>query len=109
MNYKVEATPQFLAEAKRLAKRYLSLRDDIATLAEVLSNNPNQGTALGGGAYKIRMAITSKGKGKSGGARIITCVKVMSARVYLVSIYDKSEHSDISDHVLKDRIRNLPE
>jgi hypothetical protein len=46
-------------------------------------------------------------KGKSGGARVITCVKVVAERVYLVSIYDKSQQSDISDKDLKERIKNL--
>ncbi|HEY8937578.1 MAG TPA: type II toxin-antitoxin system RelE/ParE family toxin [Cyclobacteriaceae bacterium] len=54
------------------------------------------------------MAITSKGKGKSGGARIITCVRVISSKVYLVSIYVKSEQDNISDQTLKDRIKKLP-
>ena len=69
MSYKVEATPHFLAEAKKLSKKYPSLKNDIASLAVELSANPVMGTPLGKNAYKIRMAITSKGKGKSGGAR----------------------------------------
>ena len=67
MPFKIEATPEFLSEAKRLAKKYPSIKNDIATLANQLVVNPNLGTALGNNAYKIRMAITSKGKGKSGG------------------------------------------
>jgi hypothetical protein len=70
--------------------------------------NPATGTPLGKDAYKVRLAITSKGKGKSGGARVITCVKIVAETVYLVSIYDKSVQSDISDKELKERIKNLP-
>ena len=49
------------------------------------------------GFYKIRLGIKSKGKGKRGGARVITCVKVVAETVFLVSISDKSEQSDIAD------------
>ncbi len=107
MNYRVEATPLFLVEAKKLTKKYLSLKLDISILAEQLSANPLQGIPLGKGAYKIRLSITSKGKGKSGGARVITCVKIISSKVYLVSIYDKSDQDSISDKVLKERLKNL--
>ncbi len=108
MPFKVEATPEFLNEAKKLARKYPSLKNDIAGLAAQLSSSPMQGTPLGKDAYKIRLAIASKGKGKSGGARVITCVKIVSTTVYLVSIYDKSVQSDISDKELKQRIKNLP-
>ena len=109
MPFNIEATPEFLSEAKKLAKKYSSLGNDIAALANQLIINPTMGTPLGKEAYKIRLAITSKGKGKSGGARVITCVKIVASTIYLVSIYDKSVQSDISDKELKERIKNLPE
>ncbi|HEY8937577.1 MAG TPA: hypothetical protein VIM65_20265 [Cyclobacteriaceae bacterium] len=64
MSFKVEATPLFLVEAKRLAKRYPSLKNDIALLAEELSNDPNQGTPLGKGAFKIEWLSLLKEKVK---------------------------------------------
>ncbi|MEN5132112.1 type II toxin-antitoxin system RelE/ParE family toxin [Elizabethkingia anophelis] len=70
-------------------------------LLEVLIKNPDQGTALGNNFYKIRLAISSKGKGKSGGARLITYVKVHESTIYLTSIYDKSEKDNITDNELK--------
>jgi hypothetical protein len=85
------------------------LKNDIAKLAEGLMNEPIQGTPLGKNSFKIRMAITSKGQGKSGGARVITCLKVLATIVYIVSIYDKSVREDISDKELKERIKNLPD
>ena len=66
-----------------------------------LETNPTQGDALGKDCYKIRMAISSKGKGKSGGARVITCVKVTDESITLLSIYDKSEQSDIPGKLLQ--------
>ena len=46
------------------------------------------------------MAIGSKGKGKSGGARVITLLKVIDKVVYLAAIYDKSERASITDKEL---------
>lgn len=46
------------------------------------------------------MKISSKGKGKSGGSRVITCVKIANEEITLLSICDKSEQADISDGFL---------
>lgn len=59
-----------------------------------------QGTPIGKDCYKIRLSIKSKGKGKSGGARLVTCVIAVDERVLLLSIYDKSEQADIPDKFL---------
>jgi len=76
MSYSVSSIPLFDRQAKRLTKKYPSLKKDLAPLIEKLKDRPEQGKHLGNHFYKIRLAITSKGKGKSGGARIITYVKV---------------------------------
>ncbi len=107
MSYNIEVTPNFAYEAKRLSKKYPSIKKDIEQLASQLSVNPKIGTSLGNEFYKIRMAISSKGKGKSGGARIISCVKVERTIVYLVSIYDKSEKENITDKELKELARQI--
>lgn len=107
MPFNVAATPEFLAESKKLSKKYPSLRNDIEMLAIQLQSKPLSGTPLGKDVYKIRLAITSKGKGKSGGARVITCVRIIAQTVYLVSIYDKSDQANISDKELKAGIKNL--
>jgi hypothetical protein len=65
------------------------------------------GTSLGRDCYKIRLSISSKGKGKSGGARIITYVRVVKNRVYLMDIYDKSEQANISEKELIELIAIL--
>ena len=106
MNYKVSTIPLFDQQAKRLAKKYPSLKNDLAELVSTLTNKPNLGTALGNNFYKIRLAITSKAKGKSGGARVITFVKVTETNVYLGSIYDKAVKSTITDKELQ-QIFNL--
>ena len=97
----VKATEHFKIEAKPLLKKYPSLLDDIEQLIDSLMINPEQGVPLGQNCFKIRLAIKSKGKGKSGGARIITCVKIIAETVYLISIYDKSNKDSISANELK--------
>ena len=101
MSYNVLYTENFLKEAKRLAKKYISLKSDIAALIESLEQDPTQGKSLGKDCFKIRMAIASKRKGKSGGARVIACVFIADTEVHLLTIYNKSEKEDISDKELK--------
>jgi mRNA-degrading endonuclease RelE of RelBE toxin-antitoxin system len=72
MTCEVLTTEKFERQAKRLLKKYPSLKKEIIHLEENLSENPKLGTSLGNNFYKIRLAIKSKGKGKSGGARVIT-------------------------------------
>ncbi|MCY7350405.1 MAG: type II toxin-antitoxin system RelE/ParE family toxin [Cytophagaceae bacterium] len=97
---KVEVAKNFRRETKRLVKKYRSLAQEVADLITNLPENPNQGTPIGRDCYKIRLAIASKGKGKSGGGRVITCVKVTAEIVTLLTIYDKSEQEDIADNAL---------
>jgi len=91
---------RFDREAKRLYKRYASLTDEIEALAEELRINPTKGTPIGRSCYKIRLAVKSKSKGKSGGARVITFYYIHGNTVYLLSIYDKSERVTITDDEL---------
>jgi mRNA-degrading endonuclease RelE of RelBE toxin-antitoxin system len=104
MSYEVSSTPFFEREAKPLIKKYSSLADELSDLISSLEEQPVQGTALANNCYKIRLAIKSKGKGKSGGARIITCVIAVREVVLLLSIYDKSEQQTISDAEIKKRL-----
>ncbi len=101
----VIVAPSFEKEAKRLIKKYRSLAQEIVELVGSLSENPAQGTPIGRDCYKIRMAIKSKGKGKRGGARVITCVVALSESVTLLSIYDKAERATISDEELKQMLK----
>jgi len=107
MSYSIIATPEFKKELKSLVKKYRSLKSEFSNLIDELKENPQQGTAIGHNCFKIRLAISSKGKGKSGGARVITSVFITDKEVYLISIYDKSEKENISDTEIKKLIRNL--
>ncbi len=98
---KVKTSANFEREAKHLIKKYRSLAEEVADLISSLSQNPVIGTPIGQNCYKIRVAIKSKGVGKSGGGRVITCVAVLQETVTLLSIYDKSERANISDKELE--------
>lgn len=93
--------PECLKQLKALSKKYPSLKQDFAALLKELEQHPQMGTPLGQDCYKIRLAIKSKGRGKSGGARVITCVKIEKEKLYFLTLYDKSEQSTISDADLK--------
>lgn len=98
---KVVTTSGFEKDAKPLFKKYHSFGDDFEKLIQLLQTNPKLGTSLGLDCFKIRLAISSKGKGKSGGARVITCFKLTQETVILLSIYDKSDRETITQKQLK--------
>lgn len=102
MSFEVVTVRPFDRELKRLAKKYPSLKKEIIALGEDLTVEPHIGTALGNNCYKIRISIASKGKGKSGGGRVITHVHIAGKRVFLLSIYDKSEKDTLTDKELKE-------
>ena len=95
MSYKVDTSTKFEKEAKKLFKKYASLPSEIRKLRVELEENPEIGTLLRPNVYKIRLAISSKNKGKSGGARVITYIKIIDETVYLLSIYSKGEKDNI--------------
>jgi mRNA-degrading endonuclease RelE of RelBE toxin-antitoxin system len=99
MNYEVIATVDFERHLRRLSKKYSSMLKDYAKFLEELLANPEMGDKLDGNTRKVRMAIASKNKGKSGGARVITChvlINIENTKIYLLTIYDKGEQDSIS-------------
>ena len=108
MIYNVKTTDVFERQAKRLMKKYISLKKEIFDLIQMLKENPQAGTAIGNSSYKIRLAIGSKGKGKSGGARVITNFILSKETVYLLSIYDKSEKDNLTVKELNELLKLLP-
>ncbi len=101
MDYSVVVSPTFKRKAKRLVKKYASLKTELLTLVGLLEKEPGRGTAIGNGCYKVRLAIRSKGGGKSGGARVITCVVHVQQEVRLLTIYDKSEQATITEREIQ--------
>lgn len=115
MKVTVRITNSFKIAAKPLIKKYQSFSKDLIRLESELINNPKVGTSLGNSTYKIRLKISSKGKGKSGGARVISLVetnvigevniKNEDVTVNLITIYDKADTATINDKELKDIIK----
>lgn len=106
MSFDVRFSENFRRGAKRLAKKYASLKNDLALLSMDLAENPEMGIPLGKNLYKIRMSITSKSGGKSSGARVITCVVYRSKQVLLAEIYDKSEYDTVDDAKIIQVLKN---
>jgi mRNA-degrading endonuclease RelE of RelBE toxin-antitoxin system len=103
-------TPKFEKEFKRFKKKHRSLPAEIKKLTESLIENPESGTPLGSGIYKIRLAVKSKGKGKSGGFRIITYLveqRAESININLLTLYDKSEIESLSKQEISDIIKDI--
>ena len=107
MSFKIKSLRAFERELKRLAKKYDSIKIDYRFLLESLIQNPKQGFPLGKDLYKIKMSISSKRHGKSGGARVITCVKIENETIFLIAIYDKSDCENISDDELRERLKGI--
>ena len=107
--------PRFDRNYKKLKKKYPSLPADVELFKKDFADNHNAGTSLGGGFRKVRLAVRSKGKGKSGGARIITCELCLKAEgdtIVLVDIYDKAELDSLKEseyiRLLQDFISGSP-
>ena len=109
MSYNVLTIQPFDKQLKRLVKKFPSLKSEFAELLQSLEEQPRQGTYLRNNCYKIRIAIASKGKGKSGGGRVITNFIVAEETVYLIAIYDKSEKENLAEKELAELFRHLPE
>ena len=104
---RVKISEDFKTAFKRLKKRHKSLQDDFERLLASLIMNPEQGVELIDGVRKIRPAITSKGRGKSGGARVIIRARIVDDELQLLYIYDKSDYENITDAFLRDILKRM--
>lgn len=100
MKYSIVFTDDFRRQFKELKKKYSSASTDLSALLADLQDNPQAGESLGRNCYKVRLKIKAKNIGKSGGARAITCVKLVDGVIYLLAIYDKSDQAIISDKAI---------
>ena len=110
MSFEIQTTSYFDTEAKRLAKRHRSFIDDLEDFQKNLLKNPYQGTELSPGIRKIRLTNDSKGRGKSGGARVITFTYLVDEKdgvVILLLLYDKTDASSIKINIVRKIIKDL--
>jgi mRNA-degrading endonuclease RelE of RelBE toxin-antitoxin system len=114
MKVDIRITENFKKAAKKLLRKYPSLKFELLNLEEELQSNPKKGTPIGSDCFKIRLSVKSKGKGKSGGVRILTHIIVNLkiddnglTKLYMVYIYDKSEFESISEKELKRMIKDI--
>ncbi len=110
MTYDIIPTREFEEALKALAKRNKAMKEDIACFIASLRENPMQGDELCPGIRKIRLAIKSKGRGKSGGARVITYTVLVTeetGQVFLLDIYDKSDYSTVDVAVLQKIVNEI--
>ena len=107
----IKYLPEFERRAKKMAKKYRSFVQDYDKFLDSLEENPFQGTSLGMGVYKTRMAVLSKGKGKSGGVRVLTYtvqkVNPEKIAITLLSIFDKSDIENVSDGYIKSLVKEV--
>jgi len=103
----VVLTAFFKRRFKELKKRHRSLDADVLALVDTLEKRPVQGTPIGKDCYKIRLAIASKGSGKSGGGRVITYVRLLQGKVYLLTIYDKTDQGTLTTKELLELLKGV--
>lgn len=103
----VVLTDFFKRRFKELKKRHRSLDADVLALVDALEKQPVQGTPIGKDCYKIRLAISSKGTGKSGGGRVITYVRLLQGKVYMLTIYDKTDRDSLTTKELLELLKGV--
>ena len=109
-NITISVSDDFAKEAKRLAKKYPSFKQDYKDFLVSIKNNPLQGDEITKNIRKIRMAIKAKGKGKSGGARVITfniLTDIENGHVVFLLLYDKDDASTVKVNVVKQLVRDM--
>ena len=109
-NITISVSDDFAKEAKRLAKKYPSFKQDYKDFLLSIKNNPLQGDEITKNIRKIRMAIKAKGKGKSGGARVITfniLTDIENGHVVFLLLYDKKDASTVKVNVVKQLVRDM--
>ena len=106
MSFNIQTTDDSERDIKQLSRRYRSFKENLSKLLDALEQDPQQGEPLGKDCYKVRLAISAKRKGKSGGARVITCVKIVDEQVFLIALYDKSDLETMKDAAIVQRLKN---
>jgi len=110
MSYQIRTIPPFEKAARALAKRYRNLKKDLEQVTKSMEQDPYFGVAIPGyegAVWKLRIANTSAKRGKQGGFRIIYFIEKTIETCYLLTIYSKTDKSDVSLKELEDLLKAL--
>jgi mRNA-degrading endonuclease RelE of RelBE toxin-antitoxin system len=107
MIFKVIPSPRFLKDVKRLSKKYKSIKKDIDELSVQLQTSPRIGTDLGKGLYKIRLRSSDMARGKRGGFRVVYYLLTQDRKVYLLTIFPKTEVENIDFKKIHELLEDL--
>lgn len=102
----IQASPIFQKNIRILAKKYRNIRQDVQSAINQLEKGElpgNQIVGIGYPVFKLRVRNSDIQKGKSGGYRLIYYLKT-STRIVLLTIYPKSEQSDIDADIIRNII-----
>jgi len=108
MNYEVRVVDAFKKDVKKLFKKYRSIKTDILDLIEKLEEDYTIGIDLGSNLYKIRVKNSDIG-GKSGGYRVIYYTQLPNERIYLLTIFSKTQKENIDVGKLQPIIDGIEE
>ena len=111
MPVEIRFTAEFKRNLRALAKRYRNIRSDIDPILSQLQDGEFVGEQIprvGYTLYKVRIRNSDARRGKSGGYRVIYYLRTQT-QVILVTLYSKSEQSDISPTEVRRIIREFEE
>jgi mRNA-degrading endonuclease RelE of RelBE toxin-antitoxin system len=107
----IRFTPEFKRNLRALAKRYRHIRSDLEPILHQLQNGETPGDQIPGTGYtlyKVRVRNSDARRGKSGGYRIIYYIQTPTS-VVLITLYSKSDQSDVSAEEVRQIIRAMSE
>ena len=93
----IEETETFTRAVKKLQKRFKSIEDNCDKFLDNIQCTDDLGIHIGNGIYKVRISNSNKQSGKSSGYRLISYLKLIDKKLYLMYIYDKSDLDNISE------------
>ncbi|PSB03690.1 type II toxin-antitoxin system RelE/ParE family toxin [Merismopedia glauca] len=100
----IEYTARFQRDVRTLTKRYRNIRTDLQPLLDRLQTGEILGDRVPGMDYtvfKVRVKNSNIQKGKSAGYRVLYYLKA-SDRIIMITMYSKSDLSDIPAEEVRD-------
>ena len=94
----------FLKEAKKLAKKFKKLKEDLQVAIKEIEEQNDFGVFLGSNLYKKRIKNSSIPTGKRGGFRVILFLKT-DTEIILLTIYSKTDIETLSDDDLRELVK----